>query len=213
MFTGLIEKICSVRSIRHGNDSMVVSVNLGELARESQIGDSIAINGVCLTVSRIDGDFADFDVSSETLLKTSLKKLQTGSKVNIERAMSPNSRFGGHFVLGHVDGTAKIEKIEKKGEFADIKFSAGPELISSMVEKGSVAIDGISLTSYDLDKKSFHVAIIPQTMEKTTLSNAKAGELVNIETDIIIKAVKKQLENILPKDDKLSIEKLRELGF
>ena len=116
-------------------------------------------------------------------------------------------------MLGHVDGTAKIEKIEKKGGFADIEFSANSELIDSMVEKGSVAIDGISLTICDLDKKSFHVAIIPQTFEKTTLSNAKAGELVNIETDIIIKAVKKQLENILPKNDKLSIEKLRELGF
>jgi len=213
MFTGLIEKICSIKSIHRGGDSMVISVNLGELAKQSQIGDSIAINGVCLTISRIDGDFADFDVSSETLSKTALKKLQIGSKVNIERAMSPSSRFGGHFVLGHVDGTAKIEKIDKKGGFADIKFSAESELMDSMVEKGSVAIDGISLTICNLDKNSFHVALIPQTMEKTTLNHAKPGEFVNIETDIIIKAVKKQLEAVLPQKDKLSLEKLRELGF
>ncbi len=213
MFTGIIEKICSIRSIRRSNDSMIISVNLGEIAQESRIGDSIAINGVCLTVSKIDGEFADFDVSGETILKTSLKKLQISSKVNIERAMSPTARFGGHFVLGHVDGTAKIEKIEKKGEFADIKFSAGSELICFMVEKGSAAIDGISLTIWDLDKNSFHVAVIPQTLNNTTLGIAKTGELVNIETDIIIKAVKKQIDNILPQMGGLTAEKLRGLGF
>ncbi|MBN2588897.1 MAG: riboflavin synthase [Sedimentisphaerales bacterium] len=213
MFTGLIEKICSVKSIRCSNDSMSLSVNLGDIARECRIGDSIAINGVCLTVSKINGEFAEFDVSGETLSKTSLKKLKISSKVNIERAMSPESRFGGHFVLGHVDGTAKIEKIEKKGKFSDIKFSADSELIDSMVEKGSVAIDGISLTICDLDKNSFHIAVIPQTLNNTTLGIAKTGELVNIETDIIIKAVKKQLENILPQKGNLTAEKLRELGF
>jgi riboflavin synthase len=213
MFTGIIEKICSVKSIRRSNDSMIISVNLGEIAKESRIGDSIAINGVCLTVSKIGGEIADFDVSGETISKTSLKKLQISSKVNIERAMSPTARFGGHFVLGHVDGTAKIEKIEKKGEFADIKFSAGSELIGFMVEKGSVAIDGISLTIWDLDNNSFHVAAIPQTLNNTTLGIAKTGELVNIETDIIIKAVKKQIDNILPQKGDLTAEKLRGLGF
>jgi riboflavin synthase len=213
MFTGLIEKICSVKSIRRDGSSMKLSVNLGDLTRECKIGDSIAINGVCLTISRIEGDFADFDVSGETLSKTSLGKLQTSSKVNIERAMMPSERFGGHFVLGHIDGTAKIETIEKKGEFADFKFSADSKLMDSMVEKGSVAVDGISLTISKLDKSSFNVAVIPQTMKQTTLGNVKTGELVNIETDIIIKAVKRQLEYILPKKDALSADKLRELGF
>ena len=213
MFTGLIEKICSIKSMRPGNDSMVITVDIADLAQECRIGDSIAINGVCLTVSKINGVLAEFDVSSETLSKTSLGKLQISSKVNIERAMKPTGRFGGHFVLGHVDGTAKIEKIDKKGEFVDIKFSADSELISSMVEKGSVAINGISLTVFDLGKNSFHTAIIPQTLNNTTLGYAKIGDLVNIETDIIIKAVKKQLEYILPQKDKLTAEKLRELGF
>ena len=213
MFTGLIEKVCSISSMRSKNDFMSITVNLGQIAQESQIGDSIAINGVCLTISKIEGDLAQFEVSDETLSKTSLQKLQVSSKVNIERAMSPSSRFGGHFVLGHVDGTAKIEKIEKKGEFADIKFLADSQLTSSMVEKGSVAIDGISLTICDLDKNSFHIAVIPQTLSNTTLASAKIGEIVNIETDIIIKAVKKQLENLLPEKNNLTLEKLRDLGF
>ena len=127
--------------------------------------------------------------------------------------MKPTERFGGHFVLGHVDGTAKIDKIDRKGEFADFKFFTDSILTDSMVEKGSVAVDGISLTISKLEKNYFIVAVIPQTLKKTTLNNAKTGELVNIETDIIVKAVKKQLEHILPKDDKLSAEKLRKLGF
>ena len=192
---------------------MILSVNLGDLARECIIGDSIAINGVCLTISKIERDIAYFDISSETIEKTSLVKLQTSSKVNVERAMTPTERFGGHFVLGHVDGTAKIDKIDKKGEFADFKFASSSDLIESMVEKGSVAVNGISLTISKLDKNSFNTAIIPQTLKQTTLGDAKTGELVNIETDIIIKAVKKQLERILPKKDMLSAEKLRELGF
>ncbi|MBN1975229.1 MAG: riboflavin synthase [Sedimentisphaerales bacterium] len=213
MFTGLIEKICSVRSINRNANSMHLSINLGDLARECKVGDSIAINGVCLTVTKIAENFADFDVSGETLSKTSLKNLNTSSKVNVERAMKPTDRFGGHFVLGHVDGTAKIEKIVRNGEFADFKFSADAELINSMVEKGSTAVDGISLTICKIEKNSFHAAVIPQTLQKTTLGNAKTGELVNIETDIIIKAVKKQLEHILPKQDILSADKLKELGF
>ena len=213
MFTGLIEKVCYVKSIRKNSGSMSLCVNLGDLAQECKIGDSISINGVCLTISNIEGDFADFDVSGETLSKTSLGKLQTSSKVNIERVMMPSERFGGHFVLGHIDGTAKIVKIEKKGEFADFEFSADSKLMDSMVEKGSVAVDGISLTISKLNKSSFNVAVIPQTLKQTTLNNARTGELVNIETDIIIKAVKRQLEYILPKKDALSAEKLRELGF
>jgi riboflavin synthase len=213
MFTGLIEKICSISSVLRSADSLVLSVKLGDLAMDCKVGDSIAINGVCLTISKIEGNCANFDISGETLSKTSLGKLQTSSKVNIERAMKPNERFGGHFVLGHVDGTATIEKIDRKGEFADFQFSANSELLDSMVEKGSVSIDGISLTISKLEKNSFHTAIIPLTLKQTTLGNVKKGELVNIENDIIIKAVKKQIEHILPKNDILSAEKLRDLGF
>jgi riboflavin synthase len=213
MFTGIIEKTCSVKSVLRRSNSMILSIDMGNIEGQCKIGESIAVNGVCLTVSRVEGNFADFDISGETLQKTSLGKLQTSSLVNIERAMKPTERFGGHFVLGHVDGTAKIDKIEKKGGFADFRFSAGPDLIDSMIEKGSVSVDGISLTISKLDRKGFNVAVIPQTLKETTLGSAKTGELVNIETDIIIKAVKKQLELILPKKGKLSAEKLIELGF
>jgi len=213
MFTGLIEKTCSVRSVRRSSNSMILSIDMGNIAAECKIGDSISVSGVCLTISRLQGNLADFDVSGETLTKTSLGKLKTSSLVNIERAMKSDERFGGHFVLGHADGTAKIDKIRKKGAFADFRFSAGRDLLDSMVEKGSVAVDGISLTISKLDNNSFSAAVIPQTLKLTTLGNARTGELVNVETDIIIKAVKKQLERILPKKDFLSAERLLESGF
>ena len=213
MFTGLIEKVCSVRTIHHKADSMKLVIDMGEIASECNIGDSIAINGICLTISKLEGNLASFDVSAETIARTSLGKLNSSSQVNIERAMKANERFGGHFVLGHIDGTAKIQAIEKHGEFVNIKFSADSELLEMMVLKGSVAVDGISLTLANIDKDSFSVAVIPQTLKKTTLSNAKIGDCVNIEIDIIIKAVKKQLDKILPKNEPLTAEKLRELGF
>ena len=213
MFTGLIEKVCLVRSVQHIAGSMRLVIDMGEIASECDIGDSIAINGVCLTISKLEGNLASFDVSAETIAKTSLDKLNSSSKVNIERAMKANDRFGGHFVLGHIDGTAKIQAIEKHGEFINIKFSTGSELLDMMVLKGSVSVDGISLTLANIDKEGFSVAVIPQTLKKTTLNNAKIGDCVNIETDIIIKAVKKQLDKILPKNEPLTAEKLRELGF
>ena len=213
MFTGLIEKVCSVRSVQSMAGSMKLAVDMGEIASECNIGDSIAINGVCLTISKLEGNLATFDVSAETIAKTSLDKLNSSSQVNIERAMKANDRFGGHFVLGHIDGTAKIQAIEKHGEFLNMKFSAGTELLEMMVLKGSVSVDGISLTLASINKEGFSVAVIPQTLKKTTLNNVKIGDCVNIETDIIIKAVKKQLDKILPKTEPLTAEKLRELGF
>ena len=213
MFTGLIEKVCLVRSVQHIAGSMRLVIDMGEIASECDIGDSIAVNGVCLTISKLEGNFASFDVSAETIERASLDKLNSSSKVNIERAMKANDRFGGHFVLGHIDGTAKIQAIEKRGEFVNMKFSAGSELLDMMVLKGSVSLDGISLTLANIDKEGFSVAVIPQTLKKTTLNNAKIGDCVNVETDIIIKAVKKQLDKILPKNEPLSAEKLRELGF
>ena len=213
MFTGLIENVCLVRSVNHTAGSIKLAIDIGEIASECNIGDSIAINGVCLTISKLEGNIASFDVSAETIAKTSLDKLNSSSRVNIERAMKASDRFGGHFVLGHIDGTAKIRAIEKHGEFVNMKFSAGSELLEMMVLKGSVSVDGISLTLSNIDKEGFSIDVIPQTLKKTTLNNAKIGDCVNIETDIIIKAVKKQLDKILPKNKPFTAEKLRELGF
>ncbi len=213
MFTGLVETICTVKSIRPSAGSTVLVIDLGELAGESRIGDSISINGVCLTVAGIEGAIVSFDVSAETLAKSTLGKLKPPSQVNIERAMKAADRFGGHFVQGHIDGTATIAAITRRGEFADIRFAAEAELLDAMVVKGSVAVDGISLTIVNIDQNGFTIAIIPETLRRTTLGKARIGDCVNIETDIIVKTIKRQLENILPKKEPLTAEKLKELGF
>lgn len=213
MFTGLIKAICTVKSAYTISGGMHLTVDLGKLADESKIGDSIAINGVCLTVAQLRGSLAEFEVSGETLTRSTLGKLKSSSLVNTEPAMKATERFGGHIVQGHIDGVATIKEIVRKGQFADIKFAANPKLLAQIVVKGSVAVDGISLTIANMEKNSFSVSIIPETLKGTTLGRAKIGDTVNIETDIIIKAIKKQLENILPAEQKLTAERLKELGF
>ncbi|MGB2865547.1 MAG: riboflavin synthase [Sedimentisphaerales bacterium] len=213
MFTGLIETICTVKSVSRTGGSLVLTIDLGVLADESKTGDSIAISGACLTIAKLQGSLASFDVSAETLTKSTLGKLKSSSEVNIERSLKANDRFGGHFVLGHVDGTATINAIDKSGEFANIKFAAKAELLGAIVVKGSVAVDGISLTIAAVDIKSFGVSVIPETLKRTTLGKAKIGDFVNIETDIIVKTIKRQLDEILPKKQGLTAEKLRQLGY
>ncbi|GAG69886.1 unnamed protein product [marine sediment metagenome] len=191
----------------------MLTIDLSKPADESKIGDSIAINGVCLTVAKLDGGLATFDISGETLTKSTLGRLKPSSPVNVELAVKATGRFGGHIVQGHIDGAATIKAINKQGQFADIKFAASEELLDQMVVKGSVAVDGISLTIASMNENSFSVAIIPETLKKTTLGTAKIGDAVNIETDIIVKTIKKQLEKILAQEQPLTVEKLRELGF
>jgi riboflavin synthase len=215
MFTGLVETICLVRSISRqaGTGGACLVIDLGGIANECKPGDSIAINGACLTITRLEGSLASFDISAETLDKSTLGSLTTSSEVNIERAIKPTDRFGGHFMLGHVDGTATIKAIEKQSGFSNWTFAAGSELLEGMVMKGSVAVDGISLTIATLDRTSFGVAVIPETLKRTTLNKANIGDSVNIEIDVIVKIVKRQLEEILPKKQSLTAERLRELGF
>ena len=213
MFTGLIEAVCTVKAVRERAGSLELTIDLGDLADGTKIGDSIAINGACLTVAGLDGSIASFDVSGETLSKTTIGECRASSAVNVERALRAGERFGGHFVAGHIDGTATIETIENSGGFADIRFTAAGELLEAMITKGSVAVDGVSLTITSVDERGFSAALIPETLKKTTLGMAKAGDSVNIETDIIVKTIKKQLENILPTKGKLTVEKLKEAGF
>ena len=213
MFTGLIEMLCIVKSVRHTAGAMQLTVDLGKLADETKVGDSIAINGTCLTVAQLTANVAVFDVSPETLRKSALGKLKAGSQVNVERAVKAGDRLGGHIVAGHIDGTATIAAVHKQDKVWNIKFSAPSELLDQMVVKGSVAVDGISLTIASLDKGSFGAAIIPETLKKTTLGQTKIGDSVNIETDIIAKTVKKRLENMLGQQQKLTVERLKELGF
>src|SRR4030042_1000735 len=213
MFAGLIKAVGTVKSAYTTGGGLRLSVDLGKLAQECKIGDSIAINGVCLTIAQLQGNLAEFDVSGETLTKSTLGKLKSSSPVNAEPALKAADRFGGHFVLGHVDSSATIKAIERQGQFTVIKFAANPELLAQMVVKGSVAVDGISLTIANMDEDSFSVSIIPETLKKTTLGTAKTGDMVNIETDIIVKTIRSAIDKILPKKQKLTSERLKEMGF
>ena len=213
MFTGLIEAVCKVVSANRSANGGQITIDLGKLANQTKSGSSISVNGTCLTVIGLDRNLATFDISPETLEKSTLADLAPSSTVNIERAMKADGRFAGHFVQGHVDGVAAIKQINKQDRFTNIKFQANPDILEQIIVKGSVSIDGISLTVASMDENSFEVALIPETLKKTTLGNANIGDMVNIETDIIVKTIKKQLENILPKTQGLTLEKLRESGF
>jgi len=213
MFTGLIEAVCRVKSVHRSGGAMLLAIDIGNLAEASGIGESVAVSGVCLTITKFEGGAAVFDVSAETLSKSTLGKLSPSSQVNIERAIKATDRFGGHFVQGHIDGTATVKAIEKQGKFAGMKFAAEAELLDAIVVKGSVAVDGISLTISGIEKNSFTVALIPETLNKTTLGKVRIGDKVNIETDIIVKTIKRQLEKILPQRQPLTAEKLKGLGF
>jgi riboflavin synthase len=209
MFTGLIESVCKVDSAAGGASGMKLQLSLGF---EAKIGDSIAINGVCLTIGRFQGQKAEFDVSGESVSRTTLKNLKAGAFVNTERAMSANDRFGGHFVQGHIDAVGKIKKIERKGDFWEFVFESPKELKGFLVPKGSIAIDGVSLTIAGIENNNFSTAIIPTTFENTIFKYAKVGDAVNIETDVLCRIVRTQLENILPGKN-LTMDKLKNLGF
>jgi riboflavin synthase len=214
MFTGLIEAICTVKSVSAGiasGGSLVV--NLGDLAQDCQMGDSLAVGGVCLTITRLQGPAATFGLSPETLERSTLGLLRPAAKVNIERAMRPTDRLGGHIVQGHIDGIGTVKAVKQLGEFADIEFAVGPELLEQMVVKGSVAVDGVSLTVAGIGPEGFRVAAIPETRNRTTLGNAYMGERVNVETDILVKIVRRQLEAIGPQTQSLTVERLKQMGF
>jgi riboflavin synthase len=188
-------------------------VDLGDLARDCRLGDSIAVSGACLTVTRLQGSMATFGLSPETLEKSSLAALRPASKVNIERAMKATDRFGGHIVQGHVDGVGTIRSVKTLGEFAELEFVVEKELLDQMVLKGSVAIDGVSLTIAGIGAGSFRVAAIPETLNRSTLGDAYIGGRVNIEVDILVKIVRRQLEVLLPSQQPLTVDRLRQMGF
>ncbi len=210
MFTGIIEAVCRVANAAGKAGGIRLAVNLSQ---DVKSGDSIAINGVCLTAAGLKGAVAEFDVSEETLSKTTLGRLKAGSEVNIERALKADDRFGGHFVQGHIDAIGKVKKIENKGDFRIYTFETGKEISDCLIPKGSIAIDGVSLTIADIKDNNFTIAVIPATFENTIFKNYKVGDAVNIETDIICRIVKKQLENVLGQKQGLTVDKLKEMGF
>lgn len=193
VFTGIIEEVGVVKSIRMGAQSAVITIQAEKVMEDIHVGDSIATNGVCLTVTSFDKNSYSVDVMHETLRRTNLGTLKSGSRVNLERAMAADGRFGGHIVAGHVDDPGTITSMEKDDNAIWITIRTTPAVLKYIVEKGSIAIDGISLTVARVDDKSFAVSVIPHTGANTTLLEKKPGDTVNLETDMVGKYVEKLL--------------------
>lgn len=199
MFTGLIETLGTVQQLACGQGQPCevgrrLTITAPTIARELKVGDSVAVNGVCLTVVLRDDDAFRFEVGPETLRRTNLGALQPGDKVNLERALRIGDRLGGHFVQGHVDDVGTIAQRLEEGDWVLLWISCPAALTQQMVPKGSIAVDGISLTLVDVGKDRFSVALIPHTLSLTTLGFKQVGETVNLETDILAKYVCKQLQ-------------------
>lgn len=193
MFTGIIEEIGTVERVKRSWHSAVLTIRAHTVLEGIKIGDSIAVNGICLTVTALGGGSFSADVMHETLNRSALAGLGIGTHVNLERAMGADGRFGGHIVAGHVDGVGKIRRIRRDDTAIWYTVEAAPELLRYVVEKGSIAIDGISLTVAAVTETDFSVSIIPHTAAQTVLRERREGSLVNLETDIIGKYVEKLL--------------------
>lgn len=191
MFTGIVEETGVVKSVRRGAASAVLTIAADKVLSDVHMGDSIAVNGVCLTVTGFSGSTFEADVMHETLDRSSLGGLTAGSPVNLERAMSAGGRFGGHIVSGHIDGTGRIVKIWRDDNAVWYEIAAPAAIMRYIVEKGSVAIDGTSLTVAEVESGSFRVSVIPHTSANTILSGKKNGDIVNLENDIIGKYVER----------------------
>lgn len=198
MFTGIIEEVGTVASIQKGANSAVLTIQAHTILDDAKLGDSIAVNGVCLTVTALTPSAFSADVMHETLNRSSLGKLHSGSTVNLERAMAANGRFGGHIVSGHIDGTGVISQIERDDNAVWYTIQADAGILRYIIEKGSIAIDGISLTVAKVSAKDFSVSIIPHTAANTTLAARRSGDVVNLENDCIGKYVEKLLSQPAP---------------
>ena len=213
MFTGLIEEVGKVFQIRQSGDAARVTVECPLIAKGTNIGDSIAINGVCLTVVSLDTALLTFDAVPETMRRTNLGQLHTGSPVNLERALAAGQRMGGHFVQGHIDGVGTVASVRSEDNAHIFFIKASKELMRYIVPKGSVAIDGVSLTVVDVEPNQFSMWIIPHTFENTTFKIRQIGDVVNLETDLLAKYVEKMLLGSDEAENGLSIEKLRDAGY
>lgn len=214
MFTGIIEELGTIKDLGITGNSGRISIKAYRVLEGTKTGDSIAVNGVCLTVTSLTADGFTADVMPETIKRTAFDKASRGDKVNLERAMAADGRFGGHIVSGHIDGVGTIREYKNDGNAVWVTVSAAPSILHYIVEKGSIAIDGISLTVAYVDDTCFKVSIIPHTGEETTLLKKRTGDPVNLETDIIGKYVEKLLAPYSQASDKesggLTMEMLRD---
>lgn len=193
LFTGIIEEMGEVLGIKRTGSSAKIQIRAKRVLDGTKTGDSIAVNGVCLTVTEMRGPVFSADVMPETLVRSSLGHLKAQSRVNLERAMAADGRFGAHIVSGHIDGTGTIGQITKEGNAVRYRIAAEPGIMRGIVEKGSIAIDGISLTVTMVQAGQFEVSVIPHTLSETTLAHKKQGEIVNLENDVIGKYVERLL--------------------
>lgn len=216
MFTGIVEEIGTIERIQRGRYSAVLTIQAEKVLEGTKIGDSIAVNGICLTVTALFSNSFSADVMHETLNRTSLVGLKNGSHVNLERAMPIDGRFGGHIVAGHVDGVGKITEIRRDDTAIWFTVQAEPSILRYIVEKGSVAMDGISLTVAQVQQDRFSISAIPHTVEQTVLKERAVGDPINLETDVIGKYVEKLMQPIetqQPKSSVITKEFLSRYGF
>ncbi len=216
MFTGIIEETGTVAAVVKGAGCARLTIKAAKIFGDLRLGDSVAVNGVCLTVAELGACSFTADVMNETLSRSGLGQLRAGSAVNLERAMPAGGRFGGHIVSGHIDGTGIIEIKVREGSAVWIRISAPEKIMRYIVEKGSVAIDGISLTVARLDERGFSVSVIPHTGKETTLLSKSPGESVNLENDVIAKYVEKLMgikEDPGRAEGGVTLELLAKAGF
>ena len=213
MFTGIIEEIGKVKVIERGANSIRLTIAVKKILDDIHIGDSICTNGVCLTVTTFDNDSYTADVMPETMSRTNFKDLRINDLVNCERAMPANGRFGGHIVSGHIDGTGVISKMTRDDKAIRVKIETRPEILRYIVEKGSITIDGISLTVTDVSSYDFGVSIIQHTQDETTLTKKKIGDTVNLENDIVGKYIEKFVGNITARNDERLLNLLKDNNF
>jgi riboflavin synthase len=198
MFTGLVEELAKVQEARSSGTrrrglALHLVLKAPLVAKDAKVGDSIAVNGCCLTVVKKSRDLLSFDAGSETLSRTNFDRLQKGDLVNLERSLALGDRLGGHLVTGHIDGSATLIKRRDEGEWSYLVFRTIPRLLRQMASKGSVAVDGVSLTLVNVEVDRFSVALIPHTLANTTLGKLQVGDPVNLETDLLAKYVERQL--------------------
>ena len=201
MFTGIVEVVGTVTGVEPREDRTTLEIEAPAIACDLAVGDSVAVNGGCLTVAGRDAGRLRFEAVRETLDRTSLGELRVGSRVNLERALRAGGRLDGHIVQGHVDGTGRVRRLERDGDDVRLFVDCGTEIAELLVEKGSVAVDGVSLTVVGATQVGFDVALIPHTLAATTLGERQPGDRVNLEADVLGKYVKRYLERILPGSD------------
>lgn len=195
MFTGIVEELGSVEAVERQGDAVRLTVRAATVLEDVHLGDSIAVNGCCLTVAATDGRTWTADVMQETLDKTSLGALEHGSRVNLERAVTPSTRLGGHIVQGHVDGTASVRRRTPSEHWELVELDLPRDLSRYLVPKGSITVDGISLTVVEVGEDWFSVSLIPETLARTTLGSRQPGDVVNLEVDVVAKYVEKMVSN------------------